>query len=222
MNSHRIIPGLLIRLDRDQEAYDFCAWYMRNIDPTHPWDNQWEEDTTLPILDLHDADPSESVLAWLTHDAMTNRLESPAYVLLVLLRLSEALVKAVQLKRADPALSPPEVIETVKETCPSDILSRHPSWLAETDTIEKRHSAVFRNALILYTTIENYNLLYFRTILHPDGKESYRDSLLPIREPRSPYEAEMAFDDTHLAWNTSKWALDVLFNMFVDPDSLYN
>jgi len=158
----------LIRLDRDQEAQDFCAWYMRNIDPAHPWDDQWEEDTTLPMLDLHDADPSESVRAWLTDVGMTNRLEIPAYVLLVLLRLSEALVKAVQLKRADPALSPPELIEAIRETCPSDILSRHPEWLAEADTIEKRHAAVFRNALLLYSTIENYNPLYFRMILYPD------------------------------------------------------
>ncbi|KAK3312996.1 hypothetical protein B0H66DRAFT_569333 [Apodospora peruviana] len=58
MGLRTIIPGLLIRLDRDQECYDFIKWWA-----TCDFDG---DDMSKPYLDLHGADALEDDMDWLT------------------------------------------------------------------------------------------------------------------------------------------------------------
>ncbi|KAH7020754.1 uncharacterized protein B0I36DRAFT_25331 [Microdochium trichocladiopsis] len=52
-----IIPSLLLRLGREQECYDFIKWWaLVFADDLYDWG-----DMSLPYLDVHNADPFESV-----------------------------------------------------------------------------------------------------------------------------------------------------------------
>lgn len=57
MGSRDAIPGLMIRLQWDQECYDFLKWWATTGE-NHDYD--WG-DTTLPYLDIRNANPLESV-----------------------------------------------------------------------------------------------------------------------------------------------------------------
>ncbi|KAG5779502.1 hypothetical protein H9Q73_006845 [Fusarium xylarioides] len=51
------IPGLYLRLGRDQEAYDFIKWYAVKGDSKYDW-----RDMSLPFLDLEGEDAFEAVI----------------------------------------------------------------------------------------------------------------------------------------------------------------
>ncbi|KAJ5372374.1 Zinc finger MYND-type [Penicillium concentricum] len=57
MGSRDVIPGLMIRLQQDQECYDFLKWWATTgRDDNYDWGN-----STLPYLDIKNANPLESV-----------------------------------------------------------------------------------------------------------------------------------------------------------------
>ncbi|KAJ5733351.1 hypothetical protein N7493_002137 [Penicillium malachiteum] len=55
MGLRSLVPALMLRLNKDQERYDFIKWWAMDRD-----DYDWE-DTDLPYLDIKGADPFESV-----------------------------------------------------------------------------------------------------------------------------------------------------------------
>ncbi|KAI0439391.1 hypothetical protein F4803DRAFT_531315 [Xylaria telfairii] len=70
-----IIPGLLLRLGREQECYDFLKWWGV-VDDEHRYD-----DVSLPYLDIRGADAFEAV------DAFASHLSLSQLVILALLKL---------------------------------------------------------------------------------------------------------------------------------------
>jgi ribonuclease HI len=72
-----IVPGLLLRLGREQECYDFIKWWATvALDDNYDW-----SDTTLPYLDTRDADAFEPV------DMITKGASLSHLVMLTLLKL---------------------------------------------------------------------------------------------------------------------------------------
>lgn len=51
------VPGLYLRLGRDQEAYDFIKWYAMKGGSNYDW-----RDMSLPFLDLQREDAFEAVI----------------------------------------------------------------------------------------------------------------------------------------------------------------
>jgi len=52
-----IVPGTMLRLGQEQECYDFLKWWaVVSTDDKYDWD-----DTTLPYLDIRNADPLEPI-----------------------------------------------------------------------------------------------------------------------------------------------------------------
>ncbi|KAI0897132.1 hypothetical protein F4806DRAFT_464237 [Annulohypoxylon nitens] len=70
-----IVPGLLFRLGREQECYDFLKWWAV-VDDDYDWG-----DVSLPYLDVCGADAFEVV------DAFASRLSLSQLVMLMLLKL---------------------------------------------------------------------------------------------------------------------------------------
>lgn len=57
MGLRDIVPGFMLRLGREQECYDFLKWWaVVSADDNYDWG-----DTTLPFLDIRNADPLESI-----------------------------------------------------------------------------------------------------------------------------------------------------------------
>ncbi|KAH8163738.1 hypothetical protein CIB48_g4509 [Xylaria polymorpha] len=70
-----IVPGLLLRLGREQECYDFLKWWAVVDDEYHYYD------VSLPYLDIRGADAFEAV------DAFASNLSLSQLVILALLKL---------------------------------------------------------------------------------------------------------------------------------------
>ncbi|KAI1745293.1 hypothetical protein F4680DRAFT_98436 [Xylaria scruposa] len=70
-----IVPGLLLRLGREQECYDFLKWWAV-IDDEYDWG-----DVNLPYLDIRGADAFEAVGAFASHLSLSQ------LVILALLKL---------------------------------------------------------------------------------------------------------------------------------------
>ncbi|KAI0178856.1 hypothetical protein GGR52DRAFT_277818 [Hypoxylon sp. FL1284] len=72
-----IVPGLLLRLDREQECYDFLKWWaVVDYDGHYDW-----SDASLPYLDIRGANAFEAV------DAFTSSLSLNQLVNLALLKV---------------------------------------------------------------------------------------------------------------------------------------
>ncbi|KAI1452531.1 hypothetical protein F4805DRAFT_26772 [Annulohypoxylon moriforme] len=78
-----IVPGLLLRLGREQECYDFLKWWAI-VDDEHHYNGHYDwADVSLPYLDIHGADAFEAVDA----DAFASHLSLSQLVILTLLKL---------------------------------------------------------------------------------------------------------------------------------------
>lgn len=76
-----IVPGLLLRLGREQECYDFLKWWAI-IDDEHHYNGHYDwADVSLPYLDICGADAFEPV------DAFASHLNLSQLVILALLKL---------------------------------------------------------------------------------------------------------------------------------------
>ena len=201
----RVIPALLVRLGRDQEAYDFCAWYQK-VTPNFDWN-----DTRLPMLDLHGADPTESAAPWTKENAIHMNLDHTATVALIKMRLMGSLQDAMLLREKRPDLSIEAVLAAVSESNAGDVLSRHPEWLADVGTIRARMEGLAEGLEGLYNTIGRYNKHYWRMVLLPGKKE--------LNEMPGPYtagswdESQLAFMHTYSAWVESPMAIPALRGM---------
>ncbi|KAI1109829.1 hypothetical protein F5Y14DRAFT_431230 [Nemania sp. NC0429] len=76
-----IVPGLLLRLDREQECYDFLKWWAA-VDDEHHYNGRYDwGDVSLPYLDIRGADAFEAV------DAFASGLSLSQLIILALLKL---------------------------------------------------------------------------------------------------------------------------------------
>ncbi|KAI1419587.1 hypothetical protein F5Y12DRAFT_788949 [Xylaria sp. FL1777] len=76
-----IVPGLLLRLGREQECYDFLKWWAV-IDDEHHYNGRYNwSDVSLPYLDIRGADAFEAV------NTFASQLSFSQLVILVLLKL---------------------------------------------------------------------------------------------------------------------------------------
>lgn len=77
MGTRNVIPGLYLRLRKDQEAYDFIKWHATTgSNPDYDWGN-----TRLPYLNLKDEDVTESI------DSFQDNLEFSAIIVMCLIKV---------------------------------------------------------------------------------------------------------------------------------------
>ncbi|KAK0610905.1 hypothetical protein B0T14DRAFT_540169 [Immersiella caudata] len=203
----RCVPGLLVRLGRDQEAYDFCAWYQR---VGNQKGFEWN-DARVPMLDLKGADVTEGAEDWTKEGGVYLNLDQTATVTLIKMRLMGSLQDALMLREKRPDLSVEAVIAAVKESNAGDVLERHPEWLADLGSIKARMEALAAGLEGLYNTIGRYNKHYWRMVLLPGQKE--------LNGMPGPYaagswdEAQLALIHTYSAWVESPLAIPALRGM---------
>lgn len=79
MGVRDLVPPLMMRLGQEQECYDFLKWWATcDPDGTYDWG-----DTTLPYLNIRNADPFESIEPFRSHALSLSQLST-----LTLLKLS--------------------------------------------------------------------------------------------------------------------------------------
>jgi hypothetical protein len=205
INADKVIPGLLIQLDRDQEAYDFCAWFQNNIGS----DGWAYKDMTKPMLDLQGADPTKDLELWSREGAINKNIERTSCVVLILARLYFGFRMAAEVQGKNSKFTTNEVFKQTRETFPIDILERHPEWLADDDAKGKFISSILLPAMSIYNGIEQYNSLYWKLLAEPSERDKHKGPISRA-EPGSADEARLAFERTYAAWDATPGALKLI------------
>jgi hypothetical protein len=120
MGVRDLIPALYIRLDQDQERYDFLKWWL-----TYPNSlDDWDEDADEPFLNIKNANALENPAGFgRVHHSLAH------YAMLYLLKLRMVLnIVAIELvtKRTEPKCPPP-LLETVLSHITSPTLKNNPA-----------------------------------------------------------------------------------------------
>ncbi|KAK0648174.1 hypothetical protein B0T16DRAFT_388460 [Cercophora newfieldiana] len=204
------IPALLIRLDRDQEAYDVCVWFQKK----RLADNKdWLTNMETPILDIHGANIFEDLefdnwlKNWSDDKAVRSNIPRSACVLLILARLWFGFKMIVDVKDKNPAFTTAEVFKKTREVFPIDIVERHPEWLEDDAAKAKLIQGTLLGATSLAGALGVYNDKYFKLLENPHLRGS-RQPTAP--NPKSEDEAFWAFDQTYKAWEETPKALDLI------------
>ncbi|KAF2031696.1 hypothetical protein EK21DRAFT_62694 [Setomelanomma holmii] len=116
LGARDVIPGLYIRLGRDQEAYDFCKWWA-----TTGQENDYDWDSTgLPYLDVKNADVFEEVGAFV--GAWPSLAHNVAITLLKVRLMMD--LQSLQQARLDAGPHvPQEILDTIQQHTASSIIT---------------------------------------------------------------------------------------------------
>lgn len=192
MGSRDVIPGVMIRLQQDQECYDFLKWWAttgqsRNYD----WGN-----TTLPYLDIKNANPLEPV------DMFCGKLiDLPHLVSVTLVKIKVLQVILTGMRPAD---------ESVAHMLG---LKRKPSTIAKNPNIanceDRRLESVKLKAQIraLYEEVHKLNRHFWPALVDPGEHLEARTTMFSIG---SVEQMRMTLNLTYEAWQEAPGAISVI------------
>ncbi|KAI8623570.1 hypothetical protein F5Y19DRAFT_468400 [Xylariaceae sp. FL1651] len=196
-----IIPGLLLRLGREQECYDFLKWWA-TIDDKHHYNGRYDwGDISLPYLDIHGADVLEAV------DTFAGRLSLSQLVILTLLKLRLYLdmesYDPENLEFGDYWPPPPtQFMRPIGETVKKKIKTITESDVLDiSETLKTQYQALFR-------------LVHKKNPHFWDGLvDASDDTPSPPSEycPGSPEEAIFAVYQCKKAWEESEDAIIMVY-----------
>ncbi|QLI63649.1 uncharacterized protein G6M90_00g002010 [Metarhizium brunneum] len=202
----KLIPGLYIRLGRDQDAYDFMKWYATTGQKTdYNWGNMEE-----PFLDTKDADVLEApVKSW------KGRVLDPNHVVAVVLikvRIMLDLQVIQNARIADRGDNPEETIKIIGGKLVSPIISsRAESLLAEPQETARLAGKIKKQIKQLYDAVGSYNRHFWDLLVEdPDCGVLRRPASNP---PQSKNEAIEVVKYSYASWYKTPGAVSVLRNL---------
>lgn len=198
------VPALMLRLGRDQDAYDFVKWWAM-CDPNDPHGDYDWSDMELPHLDTRDADALEEP-EWWTCDFLN--LSHASTVVLIKLRILFKLRNLQNTARAlYGSILPREIVDQVRwELFGESILAGRPALASsDTATLAAMIEKLKKQILTLYSAVRDANISFWQAlILMQDEDVKVRDDC----SPESPKEADMVALHNYPAWKETPGALD--------------
>lgn len=202
IGSRDVAPGLMIRLDKDQESYDFLKWWATSAkNPQYDWN-----DITLPFLDIKDANPLEPVWPFLNN---TNELSHVVVVTLIKIKLyfilltkhgaNEASTDKLR-KAADEMMALKN--STIARNPNVAVLSPYGTSL-ELDNIKGQIRQ-------LYDAVHNANPHFWAELIDPDEKLSAAPA---VYSSGSKEEMQTTIMWTWQAWNETFGALEIIYGI---------
>ncbi|KAM7191938.1 hypothetical protein V8F20_009062 [Naviculisporaceae sp. PSN 640] len=206
----QLIPGLLIRLNRDQECYDFLKWWAAT-------DDKYLIDPNYPFLDIKDADATDvedvKKLWCKAENRSFGNLFHLAALLLLMARLHWGFNELNNVHDEHPGLSNEEILAKVKLEYPGDILDRRTDLLTDTEKASKAWGDVEGSMKKIMNKINDVNEHYLPMILYP-GPAEFNAGPTPYTFG-SEEEARLAFSYTFNAWMESREAMKILHDEMV-------
>ncbi|KAL6910246.1 hypothetical protein GGI43DRAFT_5090 [Trichoderma evansii] len=202
-----IIPGLYIRLGRDQDAYDFMKWYAAvDENPDYEWGN-----VDVPFLDTKDADVLEEPLkrAW----TVTSFLDLSHAVVLLLIKLRILLdLQAIQnTTTALTGVIPPEIIGIIcGKVVRRDVLLRHRGLLSRPEKIALLTKRIKTQVKEVYNAVGKYNPHFWNLMVNDPDACILRRPEFDGYAPRSEEEALFILGYTFAAWYETPGAVEML------------
>lgn len=191
------VPALLLRLGRDQEAWDFVLWWWGAGPGGYDW-----ADPALPFLDLRGADAFADV----GDAAGVADLSFMSAVMLVKTRLFVDLASLNHMAAELGEGAPADRVGLVREVCMSDVLLHRPDVVNEPDLMPMM-TRLKEQIVKLYGEIDKYNKYFWPALMNP---EKYSHATPGIYTFHSEAETVLAFRQSWYSWSESPGALDVL------------
>ena len=195
-----LVPALMLRLRRDQDAYDFIKWYattgMRG-------DYDWG-DMSLGFLDVKNADVFEPVdyLCEQFH-ALNHQSQATLLKIKLLLDLKNLRIST----RAVGDKVPTEILDGIRANIPlSPIITENNDILHRgdhTEMIEKLHAQIEK----LYGAVIKSNKHFWPALLKPDQHLGEKPGMY---SPGSVEEMQLSLMNNYNAWIETPGAIDVI------------
>ncbi|KAF4592373.1 MYND finger [Ophiocordyceps camponoti-floridani] len=204
---HHIAP-LLIRLDRDQESYDFIKWYINvEKDDTYDWG-----DMDLPFLDVKNADMLEAPpKRWFAVDPWL-QLSHVVPLLLIKVRIWLDLRAIRNLSWAVGVLLPQDLMDRIGvDIAGRIVLHRSDLRLTDSEQMASLAKTLKSDIWDLYRAVDNYSE-YFWDILLDDPDEAI-EAQPGCYSPRSEQEALLMGSFNVASWYETPGAVEVLRRM---------
>lgn len=210
MGVRETVPPLFIRLNKDQECYDFVKWWA-----TTAKEGDYDWSTHDRYLDIKNADIFEpcnfinekSLCGSLSLHACMMILKIKVVVDLIKLRATQNQIEEMSAKFCSETGPPPEelFLGIKKEKCRSSATLARPELFLEPNLTPKIN-ALRKQIDSLSESIDRQNKHYIPALLGPDME------LGPITmfQMGSPEEMRMALQHTWYAWMESFGTLDYL------------
>ncbi|WAO90097.1 MYND-type zinc finger protein samB [Fusarium falciforme] len=204
MGVRDVAPTLFIRLNRDQEAYDFAKWYATTGNPSHcAWD-----DLDLPFLDIKGADVLEPPMENWANSRWIKMIHVVA-VILIKVRVLLDLQAAINTTRALQGSIPEEMIGLICEQIVGSTLRSRPEVLHRgTEEISGHVGTIKGHIRDLYRSVNEYNPHFWRLMLkNPDeaaARKPYCYSLQSEEEACSVISYSLA------SWIETPGSFDVM------------
>ncbi|KAH6960316.1 hypothetical protein DER45DRAFT_627423 [Fusarium avenaceum] len=157
-----IVPHLYLRLNRDQEAYDFLKWYTSTVVES----NCDRENINITYLDVNDADVLEEPLdVWSNGKFLT--LDHVVAVTLIKVRILLDLQVAQNSFRVLKGIMPLEIIEMIRGQLIGSVLQSRPKILRKTtEEISTLIQTMKSQIIALYKSVHIYNPHFWRLMLN--------------------------------------------------------
>ncbi|PYH89320.1 hypothetical protein BO71DRAFT_453502 [Aspergillus ellipticus CBS 707.79] len=160
MGVRDLLPPLILRLNRDQECYDFVKWWDAIWEGSHyDWGNG-----DLPYLDIKSADMFESVDGF-----GDNSPELDHIVCLILLKI-KLLLDLNRLDQSTAALGsrvPREILDEIQSSVPqSPIVAAHRD-IVNGDTRHVEVEKLTAQVETLFRKIDKKNRYFWAALMHP-------------------------------------------------------
>ncbi|CAI7666691.1 unnamed protein product [Penicillium pancosmium] len=210
MGVRETVPALLIRLNRDQECYDFIKWWA-----TTAKERDYDWGTSDRYLNIKNADIFEpcgfinekSLIGSLSLHACMMILKIKFVLDLIKLRATQNSIEKMSANLCAEAGPPPEEIfeELKRGSCRSSAILARPELLVDRNLTPKIN--VLRKQMdSLSETIDRHNKHYFPALFGPD-MELGGDTMFAMG---SPEEMRMALQNTWHAWVESTGTLSFM------------
>ncbi|KAJ6133019.1 Zinc finger MYND-type [Penicillium samsonianum] len=186
MGSRDVVPGLMIRLQQDQECYDFLKWWA-TTGQKHDYD--WGN-TTLPYLDIKNANPLEPV------DMFCDKLIDLHHLVSVTLVKAKVL-QVILTRMRSPDESVAHMLGLRLE--PSTIANCADGWLEGV-----RLKAQIR---VLYENVHKLNPHFWPALVNPGGNLEAKTTMFSIG---SADQMRVALNLTYEAWHEAPGAIAVI------------
>lgn len=135
MGVRLLVPGLMLRLNKDQECYDFIKWWaVIDENPLYDWGNP-----DLPYLDIRNADILEPV------DRLCGRFPNLSHLACLCLLKIKLLFEVMRLKQSTASIGP---------AVPSEILSLIQSSVPQSPAVRACHDIMSGDSNVRETIIE--------------------------------------------------------------------
>jgi hypothetical protein len=210
-----LVPALLLRLGRDQEAYDFCSWWASIY---HEGDYEWR-DVRAPYLDTKDADIFGDLQIFLGKGLNFSHLVA---ITLMKIRLMIDLCSLQRARAYAGPHVPREILDTIQRHSINSLTAN------ETDIIERddqtMHIRRLRKQIIeMHQAVNTVNPHFWPALLEPGDDLRFRPTSWGQGD-RS--QMQLALRYNYNAWSETPGAISIIRELSSrekaqDPDVVF-